>query len=157
MPSFSAPRCASRAEPRAHVAAVVLAQVDQPVVQPVLVSLPELDAFRRDAEPAPVRGPRDLLARKALVHLLDGRLQRGARGDGPALLAGACVDTVLARSARPVRVALGFARVRDRAFEADLPVELVPVEVGAGARVDAQRVALDFLSFLILLKRRIDG
>ena len=44
----------SWAKSRCHVGTIVLPHIDEPVMQPMFVTLPEFDAFRRDSKTTPM-------------------------------------------------------------------------------------------------------
>jgi hypothetical protein len=106
-------------------------------MQPMFVTLPEFDAFRRDSESTPMCWPRNILTSEARFEFLHCRLQRGTRSDRAALLTCTRIDAILARATIPIRIAFGFGGVRYRSFNADLPIKLIPMKVHARAWVCA--------------------
>src|SRR5690606_30154409 len=98
----------SRIEPLGGPA-VRRARIDQPLVQAKRPLAPELDSSRHDAEPGPVRRPRDLALAKARLDLGDAGFELGAVGQRARLQRGPGADL---RAARPrtvigVRLRLG--------------------------------------------------
>ncbi|CAK7287774.1 hypothetical protein SGPA1_50740 [Streptomyces misionensis JCM 4497] len=117
--------------------------VAQPVVEPVLPALPELDRLRGDPEAAPVRRHRHLFALGVARRQLGvGRVQFGARGDHRGLGAGPGAQLGAVRAAAEVRGGLVAPGAPDRAGDDDLPGQRMPGEEQRGARVRRQIAAL---------------
>ena len=127
----------SWAKSRSHIRTIVLPEVDHPVMQPMFVTLPEFDAFRRDSESTPMCWPWNVLTGKACFEFLYSCLQRGTRSDRATLLTCTRIDAVLARTTVPIRVAFGFGGVCYRSLNAYLPIKLIPMKVDACAWVCA--------------------
>src|SRR4029453_10387638 len=102
------------------------------LMQAVRPAGPEFDGVGLEAETAPARRPWHDLALEALLHFLVARLEIGAAGERPRLVGrpGADLRIPAAGGKGSVRI-LGLKQL-DRAFEADLAAERLPMEKQGG-------------------------
>src|SRR6185369_14406085 len=121
-----------------------VAPVAEPVVQARLASLPELPRLGLQAVAAPVRRPRRLEQVPGAIARGVGK-QRRARFDHLALRRGPGTDARIERPRIEVGVGLRIAHLLDRALDADDALELDPVELERGERMDRELAALPAL------------
>lgn len=132
---------------------VILALVDEPVVQPALPALPKLDPVGTDPEAAPEVGDGNMvLALEAPLDVVDPALQ-----PGPAVVALDAVNGLenLALPRRPgadarpphagveVGLALGGREPLGAPLDADLPLQGLPEEEEGGVGVGGQVAGLE--------------
>ncbi len=116
--------------------------VPDPVVQPALPALPELDRDGREAVAAPVRGRRDRIVAEAGRHLGHHRVQHLARLDHLRLRRGPGAELRLARPGGEVGLGLLPPDPGHWAGQAHLPLVGQPHERGGRVRVGVQFAAL---------------
>src|SRR5215212_1819812 len=117
--------------------------VDDPVVQSVLASLPELDCLGLDPIAAPERRAWDLTPLVLRLERSYPLFQNAPVFDGMALLGSPRPETASWRTTREVGVGLLAGEASGAALDPDLPLQLAPVEQqGArGVRRDLLRLA----------------
>src|SRR5687767_8928450 len=113
--------------------AVADAAVEQPVVQPVLAALPELDLRGDHAIAAPVRRAGRVLT-ELLCYFLHFRFKKLPARNHRALRRGVSRQASARRPGGEVIVRLGARDLLDASLDADLPLELRPQERQAGRR-----------------------
>src|SRR5512143_3176525 len=108
----------------------VAAAIADAVVQPRRAPLPEFDLLGHETIAAPVRRPRDVLARARVLRLDGGEalLEHFPAGDRLALRRRPRAEACGARPLGEVRARFGVVDVLDRALDAHLALELGPVE-----------------------------
>src|SRR5215210_666174 len=116
--------------------------VNEPVVQPVLASLPELDNLRLDPVAAPERGTWDLTRLIFRFERPYPLFQNAPVLDGPALFGSPRPEATPARTAREVGVGLIVREAVCVAFDPDLTLQLSPVEEQGACRVRLQLAGL---------------
>src|SRR5215211_1012927 len=102
--------------------------VDDPVVESVFASLPELDGVRLDPVATPERGAWDLTPLVLGFERPNPLFQNAPVLDGPALLGSPGPETTSARAAHEVGVGLFLREATGAAFYPDLTRQLAPVE-----------------------------
>src|SRR5271170_96619 len=100
----------------------------KPLVQSRGTVAPELDLDRLEPIATPVVGPRDRAAVEPPFVRLDRRLQSGARGKRPRLLARPGANLAPPWPGGEIGVALGAGQFGDRAAEPGLAAKRLPVE-----------------------------
>src|SRR5688500_11785190 len=106
----------------------IFAAIDQPVVKPILASLPELDLFGFDPVAAPERWAWDLTSLVLRLECPYPLFQNVPVLDGAALLGSPRPETAPSRTAREVGVGLFPGETAGAALDPDLPLQLAPVE-----------------------------
>jgi membrane protein len=114
----------------------------EPVVQPVVAVLPELDRPGVDEVAAPERRERDVVAAEAVLDRARGGLQRGPVADRRALPGRPRADAAGAGPGAPVRLRFHGGQPRDRTGRPHLPALLAPVPHQRRPRVRRQVGAL---------------
>src|SRR5262245_17915885 len=117
------------------------ARIEEPVMQPVLASLPEFDPLRDHPVAAPIVRPRGIVTVGGLFFLDRGLQKRAIRNDR-ALNGSACRQARARGPARKVLVGFLSAHLPDAPFDAHLPLELRPQEHEAGLRPCRELAAL---------------
>src|SRR5215216_215110 len=102
--------------------------VDDPVVQSVFASLPELDGVRLDPVAAPERGARDLTPLVLRLECSYPLFQNAPVLDGVALLGSPRPESASSRTAREVGVGLLAGEATRTALDPDLSLQRAPVE-----------------------------
>src|SRR5215208_3400049 len=120
--------------------------VDEPVVQPVFASLPELDNLGLDPVAAPEKGAWDLTPLVFRLQRLYPLFEDAPVLYGSALLRGPSSQTTPAWTAQEVGVGLLSGEAARAALDPDLPLKLAPVEQDG-----AQRVRLEFAGLASLV------
>ena len=122
---------------------VSAATVAQPIVQPVVALLPELEALGSEPEAAPVARERQLAGRRR-ASLSSATRPRAPRGSSTIWLCGeaSALSWLPARAAAHVVGRLLGAHALDRPLDPHLPAERIPVEEQRGARVGCELATL---------------
>src|SRR5687768_7490681 len=121
--------------------ASAFADIAQPIVQPALATLPELELLGQHAVPAPPGGPRHRVAVE-LPRDAESRLERRPALDHLALMGRIHAPAALERARREVRVRLGLAHLLHGAADAHLPLDRRPEEQQRRAAVLRQLARL---------------
>src|SRR4249920_3882216 len=116
--------------------------MEDPVVEPVLEAVPELDALRAQPVAAPVGRAGDLLPDEALVyfpHLLE---QAPPRREGGALAPGPGRHLLATGAGRELEVRLVVGQPLHRPLHAHLDGDRGPVEAESGPRIPGELAPL---------------
>ncbi len=116
--------------------------IEHPIVQSKWMTLPDLDALKRNARAAPMRWPWHWRVRELLRELGLSRLKCCTRCDRLRLRTRPRIDLTLSRSLREVCVALSVIDARDGTFDPNLSVHDVPEKEKRYTWVGAHRESL---------------
>lgn len=111
------------------------------VMETAFAALPELDAIRGETVAAPVLGA-GYFDGVGVAKLGNGGLEIGARGKGLGLLGDGGAEAGLIGAGLEVFLAFGGGYRLDTAVDADLAVELLPIENEGGAGISGEFPAL---------------
>ena len=125
-----------------HRPAVALSAIEQPVVQPVLVAVPELDTLWPEPIAAPERRPRDLRMAEAQLRLVIAIEQLATAVEGGALTRDPGRDAMASRPAGEIIVRLDSLDLLDTTLRPHLGLEGGPVEAERGLGVGGEVAAL---------------